>query len=644
MPPLWTPDATRVETARLTAFARGLGRDPSDYAGLHALSVEDPDGFWEEVWRFCGVRGDPGATVYEPAPDMMRARFFPDARLNFAENLLRREDESAAVVFAREDGLRRTWSWAELRGRVAALRGALVSAGIGPGDRVAAWMPNSPEAVAVLLAAAAVGATFSSTSPDFGTSGVVDRFGQIEPRVLFGVDAYLYGGKEHDCLGRLGEIEARIPAVERTVVVPHVDPRPDVSRLRNGVLWDDFIANGDDDLEFEPLPFDHPLVILYSSGTTGIPKCIVHRAGGILLQHLKEHGLHGDIRPGDRLFYFTTTGWMMWNWLTSALASGATIVLYDGSPFHPDPHVLFDLADEVGVTHFGTSAKWIDAIAKAGLEPARTHDLGSVRTLFSTGSPLAPEGFDYVYGSVKADVHLASISGGTDLCGTLVGGNPTAPVWRGEIQCAALGMDIRVFEADGSEAPTGTKGEIVCTRPFPSMPLRFWGDGNGSRYRRAYFERFPGVWNHGDFVSATAHGGYVVHGRSDATLNPGGVRIGTAEIYRVVEQFDEVLEAIVVGQEWGSDTRVVLFVRLAPGIELDDALVARIKARIREETTPRHVPARVLAVPDIPRTKSGKITELTVRDVIHGREVLNTDALANPEALDHFRNRPELGD
>lgn len=638
----------------MTSFAESVGHDAGRYADLHAWSVGRPDEFWAEVWEWCGVLGDPGAVAFDPGDgdDLRSARFFPEGRLNFAANVLRGRGSAPAILFAREDGLRREWTWDDLRVRVGEIRRSLLRTGIEPGDRIAAWIPNVPEAVAVFLAATSIGAAYSSTSPDFGARGVVDRLGQIEPRILFAVDAYLYGGKAHDCLARLAEIRDALPSVERVVVLPYVEVQPRLDAVADAVLWDDFLDGGRPGRAEEPeeaedpelFPFDQPLVVLYSSGTTGAPKCIVHRAGGILLKHLEEHKLHADVRPGDRVFYFTTTGWMMWNWLTSALASEATIVLYDGSPFQPHAGVLFDLADETGVTHFGTSAKWIDAVAKEGLVPAQTHDLSKLRTVLSTGSPLAPGGFDYVYESVKADVHLTSISGGTDLCGSFVMGNPVMPVWRGEIQCAALGMDVRVLRSDGSAADVGEKGELVCATAFPSMPLCFWGDEGGARYASAYFERFPGIWSHGDYVSRTEHGGYVIFGRSDATLNPGGVRIGTAEIYRIVEQLPEVAESIVVGQEWDSDTRVVLFVRLADGADLTADLEAEIRDRVRREATPRHVPAKILAVDDIPRTRSGKITELAVRDAIHGRPVGNTEALANPEALDGFRNRPELAE
>ncbi len=519
---------------------------------------------------------------------------------------------------------------------------ALRAAGVAPGDRVAGYLPNMPEAVAAMLATASIGATWSSCSPDFGVQGVLDRFGQIEPKVLFTADGYWYNGKPVGVLDKVGEIVAQLPTVRRTVVVSYLDAQPDAARVPNAQRLDDFIApHAPGDIRFEPMPFNHPLYIMYSSGTTGVPKCIVHGAGGTLLKHLSEHQLHSDLKPGDRLFYFTTCGWMMWNWLASGLASGATLLLYDGSPFAGGGTVLFDYADAEAMTHFGTSAKFIDECKKRGLAPLRTHRLEALRMILSTGSPLVPEGFDYVYRAVKKDVCLASIAGGTDLIGCFVLGNPILPVWRGEIQCRALGLAVDVFDENGHSIRE-QKGELVCTRPFPSMPIGFWNDRDGRKYHAAYFARFPNVWHHGDYVVLTRHDGMVIHGRSDAVLNPGGVRIGTAEIYRQVEQLDEVAESLVVGQDWQGDVRVVLFVRLREGLALDDALIAKIKGRIRANTTPRHVPGKIVQVTDIPRTRSGKIVELAVRNLVHGQPVKNVEALANPEALEQFRGRAEL--
>jgi acetoacetyl-CoA synthetase len=646
--PLWQPSAERVASTRLTAFVRAAeartGRSLAAYADLHRFSVEDPEAFWPLVWDVCGIEAaDRGRIVVQDRDRMPGARFFPDARLNFAENLLRSPDDRPAIVFWGETRVRRILTRAELYAEVSRLAQALASFGIGPGDRVAGYLPNMPEAVVAMLAAASLGAVWSSCSPDFGVQGVLDRFGQIEPRVLVSADGYFYNGRRHDSLERLDGIMAGLPTVEHTIVVPYVGADPG-RRPRGTRLWAEVVEPyRAAPMRFEPFPFNHPLYILYSSGTTGAPKCIVHGAGGTLIQHLKEHQLHCDIRPGDRVFYYTTCGWMMWNWLVSALASEATILLYDGSPFHPDGRVLFDFADATDMTLFGTSAKYIGAVEKAGLAPMASHRLASLRTMTSTGSPLPPESFDFVYRSIKADLHLASISGGTDIVSCFVGGNPNGPVWRGEIQVRGLGMDVHVFDDEGRSV-RGQPGELVCVRPFPSMPLGFWKDEGDRKYRAAYFERFPGVWCHGDWAEITEHDGIVIHGRSDAVLNPGGVRIGTAEIYRQVDQLDEVVESLVVGQRRDHDERIVLFVRLRDDVVLDETLQAKIREHIRRNTTPRHVPARIVQVPDIPRTRSGKIVELAVRDVIHGREVRNREALANPEALEFFRDLPALKD
>jgi acetoacetyl-CoA synthetase len=520
--------------------------------------------------------------------------------------------------------------------------GALRAAGVGPGDRVAGFLPNIPETVIAMLATTSLGAIWSSCSPDFGLQGVLDRFGQIEPKVLFAADGYLYNRRRFDCLERVSHVLENVPAIQRVVVVPYTNDRLSFESLRGASTWEEFLSSGDRGESFEQLPFDHPLYIMYSSGTTGPPKCIVHGAGGTLIQHLKEHLLHTDLRRQERIFYFTTCGWMMWNWLASALASGAAVVLYDGSPFHPGPGQLFDMAEQERINVFGTSAKYIAAAEKAGVEPVRTHDLPELRAILSTGSPLAPESFDYVYRSVKKDVCLSSISGGTDIISCFALGNPSGPVYRGELQARGLGMRVEVFDEEGQALPPGQKGELVCTGPFPSMPVGFWNDPDGSKYSAAYFERFPGVWRHGDYCELTERGGMIIWGRSDAVLNPGGVRIGTTEIYRVVEKFPEVLEAVAVGQEWDEDVRVVLFVRLRPDVELSAELAEALRKRIREEASPRHVPAKILAIDDIPRTLSGKIAELAVRHAIHGREVKNRDALANPGSLELYRDLPEL--
>ena len=647
MGPLWAPSEERIARARLTAFMRQTAnsyrREFRDYQDVYRFSISRPTDFWRSVWEFCAIRGSMGDRVAIDLDRMPGARFFPDARLNFAENVLRRRDDSIAVVFNGEGQRHRTLTHAELFDEVARFAAALRRAGIQPGDRVAGYLPNMPETIVAAIACAAVGAVWSSCSPDFGVQGVLDRFGQIEPRVLVGVDGYFYGGKAHDVRDRLADVARALRSVEHTVVVPYVENSPGIADIRAAALWPDWVGHAPaPEPSFEPFPFDQPLYILYSSGTTGVPKCIVHGAGGTLIQHLKEHQLHCDIQAGDRVFYFTTCGWMMWNWLLTALASEATLLLYDGSPFHPSGSVLFDFADETGMTLFGTSAKFIDAVSKAGLAPVDTHRLDTVRTMTSTGSPLAPESFSFVYDRIKHDIHLASISGGTDIVSCFVGGNPIGPVWRGEIQARALGMKVEVFDDEGRSLPPGEKGELVCTMPFPSMPVGFWNDPEGRKYRAAYFERFPGVWQHGDYIELTVHNGVIIYGRSDAVLNPGGVRIGTAEIYRQVERLDDIVESLVIGQRWGNDERIVLFVRLREGLTLTPELQDRIRQQVRENTTPRHVPARIVQVTEIPRTKSGKIVELAVRDLVHGREVKNREALANPDALEQFRNRPEL--
>ncbi|MGO8867904.1 MAG: acetoacetate--CoA ligase [Alphaproteobacteria bacterium] len=646
--PLWRPNAERIASANMTAFMRKLEADwqleLKDYAALHRFSIEEMEKFWLALWDFCGVVAETRGNVVMENPERMPgSRFFPDARLNFAENLLRRSDDSDALVFWGEDKVRRRMSWRELHEAVSRLAQALERDGVEPGDRVAGWLPNLPETVIAMLAATSLGAVWSTSSPDFGVQGVVDRFGQIEPKVLFAADGYHYNGKAHDCLVRLKEIVEHLPSVKRVVVVAYTREVLALGGLPAAASWHEYLAPyRPRRISYAQLPFNHPLYILFSSGTTGAPKCIVHGAGGTLLTHLKEHKLHADIKPGDRLFWFTTCGWMMWNWLASGLAAEATLLLYDGSPFHPSGNVVFDFAQEAEMSFLGTSAKFIDACRKAGLSPAKSHKLAKLRAIGSTGSPLVAEGFDYVYAQVKEDVHLASVSGGTDIIGCFVGGNPLGPVWRGEIQAKMLGMAIEVLDEEGRPLE-GEKGELVCVKPFPSMPLGFWNDPGDKKYRAAYFEKFPGVWCHGDWSMTTEHGGIVIYGRSDATLNPGGVRIGTAEIYRQVEQLDEVVESLVIGQDWENDVRVVLFVRLTDGTRLDAALSDKIKAQIRRNTTPRHVPAKIVQVRDIPRTKSGKIVELAVREVVHGRPVKNLEALANPDALDLFKHLPELG-
>ena len=654
---LWKPSEARIAQANITGFAHRVehanGVALPDYAALWRWSVDNSGAFWRALWDYTGVIGTCGERTLVDGDRMPGARWFPDARLNFAENLLCRraaDDSGDALVFRGEDKIAHRVSHAELVTAVSRVAAALRAEGIGPGDRVAGYLPNMPEAIIAMLAATSLGAIWSSCSPDFGVRGVLDRFGQIEPKLIFAVDGYWYNGKPQPLAEKLAAIVAGCPSAKRTVVVPYLQRTSggaqDLSAVRGVVGWEAFLApHPDQPIRYARLPFDHPLYIMYSSGTTGVPKCIVHGAGGTLLQHLKEHRLHGDVKAGDRVFYFTTCGWMMWNWLASGLASGATLLLYDGSPFVDQGRILWSFAEDEGMTHFGTAAKYIDAIKKIALVPRKDYALAALRTMFSTGSPLAPESFDYVYQCVKDDLCLSSISGGTDIISCFALGAPTLPVWRGELQCRGLGMAVDVYDDDGRPV-RGEKGELVCTRPFPAMPVGFWNDADGAKYHAAYFDRFPGVWCQGDYVELTEHDGMIIFGRSDATLNPGGVRIGTAEIYRQVEQQDEVVECLVIGQDWppgtAGDVRVVLFVRLRDGVTLDDALVEQIKRHIRANTTSRHVPAKILQVTDIPRTKNGKIVELAVRNVIHGIAVKNIDALANPEALEQYRDRIEL--
>jgi acetoacetyl-CoA synthetase len=660
--PIWVPTAERIQRAKMTAFLEHVRRvkpagadQVRDYPTLYRWSIEHGDAFWPEVWRFCGVLADerPGGSPWEkvvvgldrmaPPDPVLGPRWFLGARLNFAENLLRYDDEHPALVFWNELGHQRSVSYRELRAQVSVLAAGLERLGISPGDRIAGFMPNLPETVMAMLAATSLGAIWSSCSPDFGSQGVLDRFGQIRPKVLFCADGYRYAGKEIDSLSRVSEVGHRIPEIERVVVVPYLRRDPAIGSIPSSMLWDDFLDSGGgahDAIRFARLPFDHPVYIMYSSGTTGLPKCMVHGAGGTLLQHLKELVLHTDLTRDDRIFYFTTCGWMMWHWLISSLAVGAAVVLYDGAPLSPAP-ILWDMASGERVTVFGTSAKYLALSEKENLQPGRTHDLSPLRAMLSTGSPLAAHSYDYVYRAIKRDVHLASISGGTDIISCFALGNPIAPVWRGELQTRGLGMAVDVLDPQGRPLQ-GKEGELVCTRPFPSMPVSFWNDPDAVKYRSTYFDRFPNVWQHGDWARLTEHDGLVILGRSDATLNPGGVRIGTAEIYRQVEQLPEVVESLVVGQEWEGDVRIVLFVRLREGLTLDRALVERIQAQVRQHASPHHVPRKILQVSDIPRTISGKITELAVREVIHGRPVENLEALANPAALEQFRGRQEL--
>jgi acetoacetyl-CoA synthetase len=636
---MWAPTAERTQATAMHRFMQDTGHD--DYDALYQWSVTDSPAFWESLCEFCDVRFDRDADTILTRPDnIMDAGWFAGSQLNYAAHLLRHDGENAAIIFVGEDGTRRELSRDELRAQVAAVAAGLRAAGVSKGDRVGGFLPNCPEAVIAMLASTSLGAIWSSCSPDFGVNGVVDRFGQIEPKVLFAVNGYLYNGKTCDTRPTIEGVVSAVGSIEKTVVIPFVSDLGADMSLAHAIDWQDFSVAGQP-LSFTAVDFNHPLYIMYSSGTTGAPKCIVHGHGGTLLQHLKEHVLHTDIAGSDRLFYFTTCGWMMWNWLVSGLASGATLVLFDGSPFFNDGRVLWQMAEREGVTVFGTSAKYISALEKAGVRPKEEFSLRHLRAVLSTGSPLAPESFDYVYDAIGDDLQLASISGGTDILSCFALGNPVLPVRRGELQCRGLGMAVEIWDDDGRPV-VAEHGELVCTKPFPSAPVCFWNDPDGARYRAAYFERFEGIWAHGDFAELTESGGLVIHGRSDAVLNPGGVRIGTAEIYRQVEKLDEIVESIAIGQNWKDDVRVVLFVILREGIELDDNLQKRIRTVIRANTTPRHVPAKIVAVPEIPRTKSGKIVELAVRSVVHGEPVKNTEALANPEALAHFADVDEL--
>jgi acetoacetyl-CoA synthetase len=627
----------------MTLINEHYGTAFDSYDGLYQWSIENIPEFWREMWAFAGIKASaPYTTVVDDATKMPGARWFEGARLNFAENLLRYRDDRTALVFRGEDRVRRTLTYAQLYDEVARVARALKDAGVTAGDRVAGFVPNMPESIIAMLAAASLGAAWSSCSPDFGIKGVLDRFGQIQPKVLFTANGYFFKGKALDSLARIADIIRQIPSVEKLVVVPYTVEKPDIGAIPNAVLYHDFKSPQDGlEIEFAQLPFDHPLYVMYSSGTTGLPKCMVQSAGGILIHHLKELMLHTGLTREETIFYFTTCGWMMWNWLVSSLATGATLVLYDGNPFHPSPKALWQMAQDEKISVFGTSAGYLAALQAAGVRPKDEFDLSALRAVLSTGSPLSIESFEFVYDAIKSDLQLASISGGTDLNGCFALGNPMGPVYAGELQCRGLAMKVLAFGEDGQPV-IGREGELVCTAPFPSMPIYFWNDPDGQKYHDAYFDVYPGVWRHGDYIVITEHGGVVMQGRSDATLNPGGVRIGTAEIYRQVEQLEEIEDSVVVGQNWKNDVRVILFVKLFPGVALTEALKDKIRQTIRVHASPRHVPAKIIPVADIPYTLNMKKVELAVRKVIHNQAVRNKDALRNPEALDYFAGIAEL--
>jgi len=640
--PLWTP--RNPDQTQLADFMRILGKEGMTYPEFWRWSCDNLTEFWDACWDFSGVIGKKGDVILTEGMHMSDAQFFPKAALNYAENCLKRRDEADAIVFWGEDKVKIRMSWAELYDAVSKTQAYLIDKGVKQGDRVAGFVSNMPQALIAMLATSSIGAIWCSASPDFGVQGVLDRFGQIEPKILFAVEGYYYNGKTVDCMEKINEFLPQLPSVEDCVIIPYTNDAPTLSD--NMRLWTDIQDRypAAEEISFARLPFDHPLFIMFSSGTTGIPKCIVHGQGGVLLTHLKEHLLQCDTRRDDRVFYFTTCGWMMWNWQMTAIACDATLLLYDGSPFYPSATILWDYADAEKMTLFGTAAKYIDALNKAGVRPKDTHDLSSVRILTSTGSPLVHESFDYIYSAIKSDLHLASIYGGTDIiCASFGIGNPISPVYRGELQGAGLATAVNIYDDQGQEMAEGAgSGELVCERPIPSMPVAFWNDESGARYHKAYYNKYENIWHHGDFVEKTTNHGLIVHGRSDATLNPGGVRIGTAEIYRQVEQIPQVKESIAIGQQWDGDVRVILFVVMQEGAMLTDDIIKTIRTQIRTGASPRHVPAKIVAVPDIPRTKSGKITEIAVRDIVHGKEVGNKEALANPEALDHYRDLPDL--
>ena len=644
---LWSPTEDRIKQTNIFRFMNIINETHNQnfdtYSQLYDWSIENISDFWAAFWQFAGiVTSKPYDRVVDDAAKMPGARWFPGAELNFAENLLRYRDDRTALIFKGEGRASVKITYAELYDEVARLAKPMKAMGIKPGDRVVGFMPNMAQTIIAMLAATSLGAAWSSCSPDFGSKGVLDRFGQIQPRIIFTADGYLFKGKKINSLERISNILQELPSIEKVVVVPYTEENPDISQVANAVHYRDFRSpEANLEIEFEQLPFEHPLYIMYSSGTTGLPKCMVQSSGGILVHHLKELILHTDLKREDTIFYFTTCGWMMWNWLTTSLAVGATLVLYDGNPFHPDPGVLWQMAQEEKITVFGTSAGYIAALQNAGVKPGETYDLSALRAVLSTGSPLSIEAFEYIYAEVKSDLQLASIAGGTDINGCFALGNPIGPVYAGELQCRALGMDVRAFDENGKEV-IDQEGELVCRKPFPSMPIYFWDDPDGQKYHNAYFFAYPNIWCHGDYVTVSQRGGVVMLGRSDATLNPGGVRIGTAEIYRQVEQITEIEDSVVIGQNWKNDVRVILFVKLVAGHELTEELMQKIKQTIRDNASPRHVPAKILQTPDIPYTLNMKKVELAVKKVIEGKPVLNKDALSNPDILDYFANIKEI--
>ena len=643
---IWTPSSNRVEQSNLAKYISFLRSEHQftfdSYDDLYCWSIQESDKFWPTIWDFCEIVATQSwDKVLTDKSKMLGASWFTGSKLNFAENLLRRRDDKSAIIYKREDGYLVEITYKDLYKSVAHLANSLRDINVSSGDRVVGYLPNIPETIIAMLAATSIGAVWSSCSPDFGTHGVVDRFGQIQPKILITTDGYIYNNKRISILPRLKQLSNELVELNKIIIVPHLESAPDIQDINKSILYSDFINDSNSEVLFQQYGFNHPLYIMYSSGTTGKPKCIVHGAGGTLLQHLKELILHTDLKKEDTIFYITTCGWMMWNWLVSSLAVGATVILYDGSPTNPKPSTLFDFIDDARISIFGTSAKFLAAMQKAGIMPKQTHDLSSLNTILSTGSPLLAEQYDYVYRDIKNDVQLSSISGGTDIISCFALGNPMLPVFRGQLQCRGLGMSVEIFNEQG-QSIQGKKGELVCTRPFPSMPIYFWDDADGTKYHDAYFNKFPGVWAHGDYAELTEEEGMIIYGRSDTVLNPGGIRIGTAEIYRQVEKLSEVLESIVVGQEWEDDIRIILFIKLVEGVSLDEKLVKKIKTTIRENASPRHVPSKLIQVHDIPKTISGKIVELAVQNIIHNRPVKNLDALANPDALKYFQDLAEL--